>query len=74
MELTKKYTPSFLLLYTENQPDEAEMHSQGAVDARAVDAQEHTVWDTCPAGIFGSAVKAYLSKNTYRELHLVGER
>lgn len=49
--------------FSENLPDEAEMHAQGAVDAWAVNAQEHTVRDTCPAGIFGSAVKAYLSKN-----------
>lgn len=39
------------------------MHSQGAVDARAVNAQEHAVWDTGPTGIFGSTVEACLSRN-----------
>lgn len=43
-------------------PDEAEMHSQRAVDARAVDAQEHAVGDAGPAGILGGTVKAHLSK------------
>lgn len=43
-------------------PDEAEMHSQRAVDARAVDAQEHAVGDAGPAGILGGTVEAHLSK------------
>ncbi len=41
-------------------PDKAEMHSQGAVDARAVNAQEHAIRDTGPARVFGCAVKTYL--------------
>ena len=47
-----------------NSPDEAEMHSQGAVDAGAVDAQEHTVGDTGPAGVLSSAVETHLCENT----------
>lgn len=43
-----------------NQPDEAEVHAQGAVDARAVDAQEHAVRDARPAGVFGGTIKTYL--------------
>lgn len=43
-------------------PDEAEMHSQWAVDAWAVDAQEHAVGNAGPAGILGGTVEAHLSK------------
>lgn len=45
-------------------PDEAEVNSQRAVDARAVDAQEHTIWDTGPAGVFGGTVKTNLNTNS----------
>lgn len=41
-------------------PDEAEVNSQRAVDSRAVDAQEHAVWNAGPARVFGSAVKTRL--------------
>lgn len=40
------------------------MNSQGAVDARAVNAQEHTIRDACPAGVFGCAVKTCLYRNS----------
>lgn len=39
------------------------MHTQGAVDARAVDAQEHAIWDTRPAGVFSGTIKTYLHTN-----------
>jgi len=41
-------------------PDEAEVHSQGAVDPGAVDAQEHSIRDAGPAGVLGGAVKTRL--------------
>lgn len=48
------------VLTLKNQPDEAEVHAQGAVDSRAVNAQEHTIRDTCPTWVFGGAIKTYL--------------
>lgn len=53
----------WLLLWSWSLPDEAEMHTQGAVDARAVDAQEHAIWDTRPAGVFSGTIKTYLHTN-----------
>lgn len=41
-------------------PDEAQVHSEGAVRARAVDAEEHPIGDAGPAGILGAAVEAHL--------------
>lgn len=43
-----------------DRPDEAEVHAQGAVDPRAVDAEEHAVRDARPARIFGRTIKTYL--------------
>lgn len=33
------------------------------MDARAVDAQEHAIWDTRPAGVFSGTIKTYLHTN-----------
>lgn len=41
-------------------PDEAQVHPEGAVRARAVDAEEHPIGDAGPAGILGAAVEAHL--------------
>lgn len=47
-----------------NSPDEAEVNAQRAVDAGAVDAQEHAVGDTRPAGVLSSAVETCLHHKT----------
>lgn len=49
--------------------DKAEVHSQRAMNARAVDAQKNSIWYTGPAGVLGSTVKARLAqKQTHNTL------
>lgn len=43
-------------------PDEGQMHPQRPVGPRAVYAEEHTVGDAGPAGVFSCTVKANLKK------------
>lgn len=43
-------------------PDEGQVDPQGPVGPRAVYAEEHTIGDAGPAGVFSCAVKTNLKK------------